>query len=308
MTTNHQPPTTSHHAIGIDVGATNIKTVAVTEEGQIVYQSQEPTDETAFAWAEKIGQQIQRIETQLNAPASCIGIAAPGLAAPDGRSIAWMQGRMAAVQGLDWTTYLDAKQTIPVLNDAHAALLGEAWIGAGVGSRNIIMLTLGTGVGGAAMVDGHLLRGHIGRAGHLGHICLNPDAPLDIVATPGSLEDAIGDCTILQRSEGRFASTAQLVQAVQTGDTDAERLWQRSLYLLACGLTSLINTLDPEVLILGGGIAGAGELLFPPLQHHLDRIEWRPTGAKVRLTRAQLGEIAGAVGAAYNAVKQGFRF
>ena len=290
-------------AIGIDVGATNIKTVAVTETGEIVYQTREPTEETAFAWAERIGRQIQRIEAQQNAPASCIGIAAPGLVAPDGRSIAWMQGRMAAVQGLDWTTYLDAKQTVPVLNDAHAALLGEAWIGAGAGSRNIVMLTLGTGVGGAAMVDGHLLRGHIGRAGHLGHICLNPDAPLDIVATPGSLEDAIGDCTILQRSEGRFASTAQLVQAVQSGDADAERIWQRSLYLLACGLTSLINTLDPETVIIGGGIASAGELLFPPLQHHLDRIEWRPTGAKVRLTRAQLGEMAGAVGAAYKAIR-----
>ncbi len=72
--------------------------------------------------------------------------------------------------------------------------------------------------------------------------------------------------------------------------------------MLACGLTSLINMLDPEVVIMGGGIAGAGELLFHPLQHHLDRIEWRPTGTQVRLVRAQLGEIAGAVGAAYNAM------
>lgn len=290
-------------AIGIDVGATNIKTVGVTETGEIVYRTQEPTDKTAFAWAERIGQQIRRIEAQQNAPVACIGIAAPGLAAPDGRSIAWMQGRMAAVQGLDWTTYLHSKRIIPVLNDAHAALLGEAWIGAGVGSRNVVMLTLGTGVGGGALVDGHLLRGHIGRAGHLGHICLNPDAPLDIVATPGSLEDAIGDCTILQRTNGRFASTAQLVQVVQAGDADAERIWQRSVYHLACGLTSLINTLDPEVVILGGGIAGAGELLFHPLQHHLDRIEWRPTSTQVRLVRALLGETAGAIGAAYNAMQ-----
>ena len=290
-------------AVGIDVGATNIKIVAVTEAGEIIYQAQEPTDETAFAWAKRIQQQLRRIEAQQNAPPACIGIAAPGLAAPDGRSIAWMQGRMAAVQGLDWTTYLHSQQTIPVLNDAHAALLGEAWIGAAAGSRNVIMLTLGTGVGGGALVDGHLLRGHIGRGGHLGHICLNPDAPLDIVATPGSLEDAIGDCTILQRSQGRFTSTAQLVQAVQSGDREAEHIWQRSVYHLACGLTSLINTLDPEVVILGGGIAAAGELLFHPLQQHLDRIEWRPTGTQVRLARAQLGETAGAVGAAYHAIR-----
>ena len=290
-------------AVGIDVGATNIKIVAVTETGEIVYQAQEPTDETAFAWAERIQQQLQRIEAQQNAPATRIGIAAPGLVAPDGRSIAWMQGRMAAVQGLDWTTYLHSEQIIPVLNDAHAALLGEAWIGAAAGSRNVIMLTLGTGVGGGALVDGQLLRGHIGRAGHLGHICLNPNAPLDIVATPGSLEDAIGDCTIIQRTNGRFISTAQLTQAVQSGDREAEHIWQRSVYHLACGLTSLINTLDPEVVIIGGGIAAAGELLFQPLRQHLDRIEWRPTGTQVRLVRAQLGETAGAVGAAYQAIR-----
>lgn len=289
-------------AIGIDVGGTNIKTVAVTDAGEVVYRSQEPTDETAFAWAARIQEQIAQIRRQQNAREVGIGIAAPGLAAPDGRSIAWMQGRMAAVQGLDWTTYLQSEQTIPVLNDAHAALLGEAWIGAGRGSQNALMLTLGTGVGGAAMTDGHLLRGHIGRAGHLGHICLNPDAPRDIVATPGSLEDAIGDCTILQRTNGRFTSTALLLQAAQAGDAEAATIWQRGVYHLACGLTSLINALDPEVAIIGGGIAGAGDLLFLPLQKHLDQIEWRPTGTQVRLARARLGEMAGAVGVAGKAL------
>jgi glucokinase len=299
------------YAIGIDVGGTNIKTVAVTPDGDTLFQSQEPTNETASAWAERIREQIARIQTQQNAPALCVGLAAPGLAAPDGRSIAWMQGRMAFVQGLDWTTYLypetagetGASRVVPVVNDAQAALLGEAWIGAAAHSRNVMLLTLGTGIGGAALVDGHLLRGNIGRAGHLGHICLDPDATPDIVGTPGSLEDAIGDCTILQRTSGRFTSTEQLVRAHLTGDADASAVWQRSLYVLACGIVSLVNVLDPEVVILGGGMIKAGAALFTPLQAHLNRMEWRPTGARVRVVPAALGEMAGAVGAAYNALQ-----
>ena len=75
------------------------------------------------------------------------------------------------------------------------------------------------------------------------------------------------------------------------------------MYLLACGIASLVNVLDPEVVILGGGMAKAGEALFTPLQVHLDQMEWRPTGSQVRVAPATLGEMAGAVGAAYNALQ-----
>ncbi|HLK56868.1 MAG TPA: ROK family protein [Chthonomonadaceae bacterium] len=289
------------YAIGIDVGGTNIKTVAVTSAGERLFQSQQPTAENETAWAERIREQIAQIEAQQGEPATWIGLAAPGLAAPDGRSIAWMQGRMASVQGLDWTSYLQSSRTIPVLNDAHAALLGEAWLGAAAGCQNVVLLTLGTGVGGGAIVNGHLLRGHIGRAGHLGHISLDAAGSPDIVGAPGSLEDAVGDCTILERSGGRFASTEQLVAAHRAGDAEATALWQRTLQALAAGLVSLINVLDPEVVILGGGMAKADDALFLPLQAYLDRWEWRPTGSRVRLVAATLGEFAGAFGAAVNA-------
>src|SRR5206468_1632362 len=104
-----------------------------------------------------------------------IGLCAPGLAARDERSIAWMQGRMAAIQRVDWTALLASPTPVPVLNDAHAALVGEAWLGAARGARDVVLLTLGTGIGGAILADGKLLRGHIGRAGHLGHVTVNAD-------------------------------------------------------------------------------------------------------------------------------------
>ncbi len=188
------------------------------------------------------------------------------------------------------------------MNDAHSALTGEAWLGAARGFKNVIMLTLGTGVGGAAIVDGKLLRGHIGRAGHLGHTSLDKDGPPDVTGTPGSLEVAIGNCTIAERSHGRFKTTHDLIAAHHTGDTIATEVWLTSVHLLACAITSFINILDPEAVIIGGGISRAGNTLFGPLQKYLDVMEWRPGGQRAKIIPAQLGEFAGAFGAAYNAL------
>jgi glucokinase len=297
------------YAIGVDIGGTNIKLVAVTEAGTELTRTTTPTEDTAEAravWIARLREQITCVEQAQGCSPASIGIAAPGLAAPDGRSIAWMQGRMEAIQGLDWTEALGSTSLIPVLNDAHAALLGEAWLGAAAGCRNVILLTLGTGVGGGVLVDGRLLQGHIGRGGHLGHISLNPEGPPDITGAPGSLEDAIGECTLAARSGGRFASTEALLKAYQNGDADATEIWLRSVRGLAAGIVSLINVTDPEVVILGGGIARAGAALFDPLQACLDQWEWRPTGSRVRIVAAQLGAFAGAVGAARHALRTNY--
>jgi glucokinase len=213
-----------------------------------------------------------------------------------------MRGRLDALQGLDWTDALDVGRTVWVVNDAHAALLGEAWLGAAAGRRDVVLLTLGTGVGGGALVDGRLLAGHAGRAGHLGHVTLDADGPPDIVGTRGSLEDAIGECTLAARSGGRFRSTEALLRAAGDGDRDAEAVWLRSVHRLACGIASLINVLDPEVVLLGGGIARAGPALFDPLARFLDTLEWRPLGAATPVVPAALGEFAGAFGAARHAI------
>src|SRR5206468_2409626 len=144
---------------------------------------------------------------------------------------------LSEVQGVEWASPLKRGQPVPVINDANAALLGEVWVGAAKGCRNVILLTLGTGVGGAAMVDGHLLRGHLGRAGHLGHVSLDPGGALDIVNTPGSLEDAIGESTLAKRSGGRFKSTRELVEAFQKGSSEAAAIWLKSVRALAAAIT-----------------------------------------------------------------------
>jgi glucokinase len=211
---------------------------------------------------------------------------------------------LQGLEGLNWTDFLHASQVVPVLNDAHAALLGETWKGAARSYRYAVLLTLGTGVGGAILADGRLFKGCIGRAGHLGHISLNPDGPPDIVGTPGSLEDTIGNSSLKIRSKGRFTSTRELVEAHLKGDSGATEIWLRSVHNLAAGLTSIINAIDPEVIILGGGIAQAGPALFDPLADFMKRIEWKPKGHEVKIIPADLGDLAGPLGAIYNATRQ----
>jgi glucokinase len=287
--------------IGLDVGGTGLKTLAFAPDGTRLAEETVPTcdDGTRF-WLERARDLVRQIQARCPAD-SAVSVAAPGLPSADGRSIAHMPGRLNGLEGLNWQEWLDTDRPVPVFNDAHAALLGEAWIGAAKGATNVVLLTLGTGVGGAAMVDGSVLRGHLGRAAHLGHVSLNPDGPLDIVNTPGSLEDAIGEHTVAARTGGRFGSTRELVAAFRAGSAEAARFWRDSVRALAAALAGFINVLDPELIIIGGGIADADDSLFKPLQAELDRFEWRPGGSRVRIVKAVLGHHAGATGAACGA-------
>ncbi|MSU62346.1 MAG: ROK family protein [Pedosphaera sp.] len=293
-----------NYAIGLDLGGSSVKAVAVTMDGRrLAGRNRDFDANIPMAWAKTVKTVAEELQRECGHTAESMGLSAPGLASADGRSIAFMPGRLHGLENFDWTEALGASKPVPVLNDAHAALLGEVWVGAARGVHNVIMLTLGTGVGGAAMVDGHLLRGQIGRAGHLGHTSLNIDGVPDICGAPGSLEWAIGNATIGERSGGRFATTHELISAATAGDAGANEIWLRSVKHLAAGVCSFINILDPQVVLIGGGVARAGKFLFEPLRRFLDEMEWRPGGHQAELRPATLGEYAGAFGAAANAVK-----
>jgi len=290
--------------IGLDVGGTNIKCVAFNSKGKTLAEETLPTsDDGTKSWLNRAREVAKKVLS--NSPSDArVGVAAPGLPARDGRSIATMPERLHGLENLNWQKWLGLKRTVPVFNDGQAALLAEAWLGAAKGATNVLLLTLGTGVGGAAIVDGRLLRGHIGRAGHVGHFCLNPDGTPDIVGTPGSLEDAIGEHTIHTRTNGHFRSTRELVAAYESGSKEAADIWLRSVNSLGAALASLINIFDPQTVVIGGGIADANDSLFIPLRGYLDNFEWRPHGHAVKLVKAKLGHIAGAAGAAYGALLQ----
>jgi glucokinase len=291
------------YALGIDIGGTNIKGLAVTPKGRVLSEMNMATEDSGGKkWLANVKLASDRTREGLREAPAWIGLAAPGIAAPDQRSISYMPERLPGLEGLVWRSFFRTTDPVPILNDAKAALLGEVWCGAAVGATNAILLTLGTGVGGAALVDGRLLRGHIGRAGHLGHISLDPAGPRDITGTPGSLEDAIGGCTLKSRTNGCYKSTQDLIAASQRKDPVARTIWLKSVQALAAAIASLINILDPEVVIIGGGIAKAGPALFRPLKENLGRFEWRPGGRRTQIVAARLGDRAGAFGAAWNAL------
>lgn len=292
-------------AAGIDLGGTRLKAVAVGADGRVLARVERPSGSgTAPAdWVAGIVAARAEFVAAIGAPPAAIGVCAPGLAAADGRSIAHLPARLAGLEGLDWGRALGWPETVPVLNDAHAALLGEVWAGAARGRRHVVMITLGTGIGGAVLSDGRLLRGAIGRAGHIGHLCLDPEGPPSITGMPGAIEVLAGDCTVASRSGGRFADTAALVAAYRAGDAQATQVWLKSIRALGCAIGSCINLFDPEVVVLGGGIARAGDALFAPLARELDRVEWRPGGHRVPVVPAELGEWAGGIGAAWRALQ-----
>jgi glucokinase len=286
------------YAIGIDLGATGTKALAVTADGRVVGERAVATDDgTHRRWAGNVRDLIAAIEAA-HGSAAWVGVCGPGLVRTDHRAVAWMIDRMEATVGFEWTAFLGRTSFVPVVNDGQAALVGEAWLGAARGVRHAAMITLGTGVGGAIIADGRLLTGAIGRAGHIGHATADAFGAPDVCFMPGGIDDLIGNATVARRSDGRFADTRALVAAYRAGDADAAAVWLRSIRALGCVVASVVNIVDPEVVVIGGGIAEAGDALFGPLSTVMDEVEWRPNGHRADIRPARLGGHAGALGAA----------
>ncbi len=283
-------------AIGVDLGGTRIKTVAVDGAGGLLYQEYFATNDGNENWKKTIQRSIDEAKSALGVSNYVVGISAPGI--PDERNgvIEFMPGRLNGLENFDWSGYLEKKTW--VLNDAVAALMAEATLGSARDRKNVVMLTLGTGVGGAILIDGKPYQGNFQKAGHIGHISLNCEDTSDITGMPGSLEDAIGNCTINRRSMGQFKDTHALLEAYRKGDHFAQWVWLTSVRKLAIAIASISNMISPECVILGGGITEAGAELSEPLERFLSLYEWRPGGNKVEVVKAQFNDMAGAIGAA----------
>ncbi len=284
--------------VGIDLGGTNIKGVLVNEAGEVLKQHYVPThDDPEGRWRENVLEMIRYFQNYWQKPIRAAGLSAPGLPDATNRSIAFLPNRLPGLENFVWEEYLGLPTY--VLNDAHSALMAEASFGVAKGYQHVVLLTLGTGVGGGLLINGHLYQGLSQMAGHLGHITVNAqDDECSIVGLPGSLEYAIGNYSIERRSRGRYTSTWELVEAYRKGDTFATYTWLASIKALAVGLSSLINALSPECIVLAGGITLADDALFGPLRDFMAVYEWRPGGKSTPLVQAYFGDMAGAIGAA----------
>jgi len=180
-------------------------------------------------------------------------------------------------------------------NDANCAGLGEAWLGAGKRFQNLILLTLGTGVGGAIILDGNLFVGSKGTAAELGLITLNFDGPLCNSGNQGSLEQYTS-LQAIRRMTGK--EPKQLAELAEKGDREALEFWQGYGCLLGAGIASLLYVLTPEAVIIGGGISASAKFFFPSLLTEIERRVLPSSREGLEVLTAELGNRAGMVGAA----------
>jgi glucokinase len=281
---------------GLDVGGTNIKAVAARPTGDVVAKRHEPTPRGCSV-KDAVRACIAQMQKEAGRP-EAIGIAVPGLISPDRLTLADLPRADQDLVGVNWQEFLHFHRPIPMINDAQAALMGERWLGAARGCDHVIMLTLGTGVGCAAICDGRLLRGRLGRAGTIAHTSLDPFGPRNAYNCPGAFEDFVCNGSLADRTNGRYHSTLDLLRAVDDNIQEAAEVWERSMRALAAGVASAINMLDPQRVIIGGGMAQAGDRVFRPLRDWLDLFEWRALpDRQVENAPAELGDDAGSLGA-----------
>lgn len=291
--------------LGIDIGGTKIKTVVMSDNGKILEQNETLTEDGSGAaelWKKKILDTItDKTEQYANGQVELLacGISAPGLVDSENKMTLHMPERLQGIENFNWSVALG--RSISVVNDGHSACLAEyETYYRSEGIQHFLMLTLGTGVGGGIIINGQLYQGNLQRAGHLGHMTVDLNGVPTMTNMPGSLEYAVGNFSVSERTEGKFNSVKELVDAYENGDMKAKTWWLESVRKLAAGLASLTNILSPEIIVLGGGItAGAGDSLLKPLSRFMSDFEWRPGGHQVKIATAKLGGYAGAIGAAY---------
>jgi glucokinase len=200
-------------------------------------------------------------------------------------------------------------------NDATAAAAAEHLYGAGVGARNMVYLTISTGVGGGIVIDGKLYRGASGNGGELGHVTVDCNGrACRGCGRSGCLEAYVSGTSIAERAHEALAGAGEssslaglgneltagdVAAAAKAGDPVGSSVWDETVDTLACGLTSIVNVFEPELVVLGGGVvSGTGEQLLGPVRERVRVDAMRPAGESVDIRQSALGEHVGVVGAA----------
>ncbi|MGB7273916.1 MAG: ROK family protein [Geitlerinemataceae cyanobacterium] len=293
---------TPHQVIGIDLGGTAIKLGRFDRAGNCLqtFTVQTPQPATPEATIATIIEAIHQLDADRECTA--IGIGTPGPVDPAAR-IAKIAINLDNWHDVPLADAIEAKtqRRVTLANDANCAGLGEAWLGASRHVQNSIVLTLGTGVGGAVILDGKLFVGHRGGAGELGLITLNPDGPPCNSGNSGSLEQYVS-VRAIRRETGLEPDI--LAAKAHDGDAEAIAFWQKYGRLLGAGLASSVYILTPEAIVIGGGVSAAADLFFPTTWDQIERRVMPTSREGLQLLVAELGNRAGMVGAAKLALER----
>ena len=303
--------------LGLDIGGTQIKAVRAGPGGDVLKSTRAPTPGSLAEFRTQIGKLVLELVSD-EAPPAGIGIGCKGIINPETARVEVLPGTLQYLEGHTLLEFVSpwVPDGTPVAADnyARAALAGEAAWGAARGREDVVMLTLGTGVGGAVLADGKLLRGTKGIAGHLGHLTADPDGSPCICGNRGCLETVFSSraieaeafavahrgvaCRLTSEAGNGPLSCEAIFRIAAEGDPIARQIVDRATRCLGAAMAGLAHAFDPEIFILGGQIANVGERL---LRAVAQEVAWRSRTLlqrEVPVVAAQLGESGGAVGAA----------
>ncbi len=308
--------------IGVDLGGTNLRTAILSPEGEIFDRHKEATY-ASDGWQKVVGRLTENIKRQRDVAVQkglkvdAVGVGAPGVIQVD-QGIVVKSPNFPDWNNLPLKELLEKTLRIPVFieNDANAAALGEQWRGAGKGIRSMILLTLGTGVGGGIILDNKIWHGADGMAGEIGHMTLIPDGRPCTCGNTGCLEMYASARGIVQSyrealgtpgvppSDAREPITSERVyEAARAGSGIGVRVMKEMGRMLGIGIASLINIFNPERIVIGGGVKDAWPLFIDATREEIMKRAFEVPARRTEIVPSQLGDDAGMAGAAAVALR-----
>jgi len=286
--------------LGVDLGGTAIKLGLFSWDGELLADHQRPTPQPATPGSVcvEIVEAIGSLDP--DGLASMVGIGLPGPMDADAR-VARVCINLPGWEEVPLAAWLEPrlKRKVTLANDGNCALVGEAWKGAAVGCSDVVLLTLGTGVGGGVMLGGKLFTGHNGAAAEPGLITLFPEGPDCNSGNRGSLEQYASITGLGRLSD---AEPSSLAMAASRGDEQAKAQWERYGQLLGTGISSLVYMFTPQLVLLGGGLAGASEHFLPAVRREVNTRVQAVSREGLQIKPCALGNGAGRLGAARLAI------
>ena len=277
--------------LGFDLGGTTIKAGLVDGNGRVIASRRETTPTNVATFRTTLEALARSLLAESPEPVTGAGFASKGLIDPESTRVIANPGPTVFLEGQTLSSLvadaLPSNCAIAGDNDARAALAGEVKWGAAKGCHDALLFTLGTGVGGGVLAGGRIIRGAGGIAGHLGHVCVDPWGAHCICGGRGCIEtifsaraiESAADAmihrsvdTALRDSTTRPPTCEHVFALAQQGDPVARHIVDRATIALGAAIAGLAHALDPEVIIVGGQIADAGDYLFQKLREELD---WR---------------------------------
>ncbi len=292
---------------GFDLGGTQLKYGLVDQDGAVLYKNRIPTPTTVINLIDRLPAIWADLKSRTPEPIGAAGFGLPGIY--DVRLGRIRQSpHCAGLDEFDLAPALAGILDVPFVvdNDANLAALGEWTHGAGRGTSSLIVMTIGTGIGAGIVLEGRIWRGVRGFAGEIGHVSIRPDGLECPCGNRGCLETEVSARAILRRYRDFSAATDDLTpeevhRRAEAGDKAARRAFLEAGTFLGLGLSLLINVLNPEMILIGGGIMTAGDLLLGPAVAEAGRRSYRAAFEACTIRRASLGNDAGLIGAAARA-------